>query len=112
MVLFSVAIARMRRLRASQSVRTGTSALALVVMMFTLAVLMCLLPYRIVWKSAMERLDVSGERCYRIGAQSDRWLIYCPDRSPLRNRVVNRNDEKVRDLGEVESIFAPAATSH
>jgi hypothetical protein len=108
---FGVAIVRIQRLRASLPVRRGGSALALVVMMFTFAVVLFQLPYRVEWKNAMPRIEVAGERCYAIGKQADDWLIYCPDRTPPRNRVVRRNDPAVHDLGVVQSIFTPPETS-
>jgi serine/threonine protein kinase len=109
---FGVAIARIQRLRARDPLRRGGAALALVCAMTASAILMCVLPYRIVWAADMPRLDVAGERCYRIGASGDDWLIHCPDRMPPRNRTVKRTDPAVRDTGVKEDIFTPLQTSH
>src|SRR5262249_40180204 len=85
-----LAIARIRRLRAQSPLRQGTGALVLVSAMTAFAILWCVTPYRIEWMSAMPRLEVAGERCYRIGENGDDWLIHCPDRVPPRNRTIKR----------------------
>jgi serine/threonine protein kinase len=109
---FGVAIARIRRLRALHPLRRGGGSLALVCAMAAVAMVMCVYPYRIEWRSDMRLLDVAGERCYRIGERGDDWLIHCPDRPPLRNRTVPRTDLSVRDTGLTQSIFTPREMSH
>src|SRR5262249_5373881 len=89
---FVVAIGRIQRLRALSPSRKGGAALALVCTLTAFSTLMCVLPYRITWVARMPRLDVAGERCYRIGESGDDWLIHCPDRQPPRNREVNRTN--------------------
>jgi hypothetical protein len=80
--------------------------------MAALAIVFCVGPYRIEWISQMPRLDVAGERCYRIGEKGDDWLIHCPDRLPPRNRTVKRTDSSVVATGTTESIFTPREMSH
>jgi hypothetical protein len=109
---FCVAIARIRRLRARSPVRRGGAALALVSVMTAWTVVMCVFPYRIEWISAMPRLEVAGERCYRIGENGDDWLIHCPDRLPPRNRPVKRWDPSIRVTRVIESIFTPREMPH
>jgi len=108
----TLAIGRLQRLRAQHPFRRGGPALALVCALTFVTVLMCVWPYRITWVANMPRLDVAGERCYRIGESGDDWLIHCPDRLPPRNRVVKRTDENVRDAGVQENIFTPREMSH
>jgi hypothetical protein len=60
----------------------------------------------------MPRLDVAGERCYRIGENGEDWLIHCPDHEPPRNRVVKRTDPSLRDTGLKENLFTPREKSH
>jgi len=112
MVGFGMALARIRRLRATMAVRQGGGSLALVTAMFVLVALMCQWPYRIEWKNDSPRLDVAGERCFRIGESGDEWLIHCPDRLAPRNRIVKRTDPTVRDTGLVQNIFTPPEMSH
>ncbi len=108
----SLAAVRIQRLRATQTVRNGGGGLAIVAAMIVVSLVMCQLPYRIVSKSDMPRLDVAGERCYAIGSTTDELLLHCPDRQPPRNRVVKRNDPAVRDTGIRQNIFTPPETSH
>jgi len=83
--------------------------MALVCAMAAVAVVMCVYPYRIEWRNDMRRLDVAGERCYRIGESGDDFMIHCPDRLPLRNRTVTRSE--VVDTGLIQSIFTPREMS-
>jgi predicted Ser/Thr protein kinase len=108
---FGVAIARIQWLRARSPLRRGRTVLALVSTMAAVAIVMCVWPYRIEWLSDMPRLEVAGERCYRIAENGDDWLIHCPDRPPPRNRTVKRTDPTVRDTGRNQSIFAPREMS-
>jgi predicted Ser/Thr protein kinase len=107
-----VAMARIQRLRARSPVRRGGTAFALVGAMAAFAIFACVLPYRIEWTSLMPRLEVAGERCYRIGENGDDWLVHCPDRPPPRNRrVTPRTNPSVKDMQVIESIFTPRVTS-
>jgi serine/threonine-protein kinase len=109
---FWIVIARIQALRARSAVRQGGAALVLVSTMTVIAIALCVWPYRIEWMSVMPRLEVGGERCYRIGESGDDWLIHCPDRLPPRNRTVKRTDPAVHDTGITESIFTPREISH
>ena len=111
-VALALAIARIRRLRARSPLRRGTAALALVSAMTAFSIFLCVIPYRIEWMSVMPRLEIAGERCYRIGESGDDWMIHCPDRPPPRNRTVKRTDPAVIDMRINESIFAPREMSH
>jgi len=109
---FGMALVRIHRLRGVRAVREGSMAFGLVGVMFGLALILCVLPYRIVWKNEMPRFDVAGERCFAIGAAGDELLLHCPDRTPPRNRVVKRSDASVHSTGLVQNIFTPPETSH
>jgi hypothetical protein len=102
---FIVAIARIQRLRTQSPSRKGGASLALVSALAAFSIVMCVLPYRIEWLSNMPRLEVAGERCYRIGESGDDWFIHCPDREPPRNRTVKRTDPSVRYTGIQQSVF-------
>jgi serine/threonine protein kinase len=104
---FGAAIAHIQRLRIRHSSRGGGAALALVGTMTVVAIVMCVYPYRVVWLSVMPRLDVAGERCFRIGEKGDQWLIHCPDRTVPRNRTIASTNPTIRDTGRTQSIFAP-----
>jgi len=65
-------------------------------------------PYRILWQNQAPRISYDGKRCYVIGRSSPELLIFCPDTSPPRNRVVRENDPLIHTTGVTESIFSPA----
>jgi hypothetical protein len=108
---FAMSLLRIRRLRAARAVRDGVVPMAVVGVMLVVALVLCQVPYRIVWQNQARRLDVAGERCYQIGAAGDALLIYCPDRQPPRNRIVNRTDPSIHDTGVVQNIFTPLETA-
>jgi hypothetical protein len=55
----------------------------------------------------MERIDLAGARCYQIGRDGDRLLLYCPEAAVPKHTIVMSSDPRVRPTGIVESIFTP-----
>lgn len=84
---------------------TIVAGLALIV----LTVVLLDVPFRLVYQSQGERVQMSGERCYDIGQARDSVLLFCPGTLP-RTRIVGANDARLRREGIVESIFTPAAS--
>jgi len=85
------------------SLLTGFAVLAL-------AVLLSVIPYRILFQNEFERVDLEGQRCYLLGRDAGNVLVYCPEAPPPRNRVVSAGDARLRRLGIVESVFTPRET--
>jgi hypothetical protein len=110
-LMFGFAAYRVAQIRARHPLRRGVGALLLVAMPLTAAVVMGVLPYRIMFRSDFERVDYAGERCYLLGESAGESLIHCPDRSPPRNRRVPRNDPAVRRAGITENIFTGPDTT-
>jgi serine/threonine protein kinase len=110
--VLGAALLRIQRLRATQSIRRGRTAVALVSLLAFATLGLDVWPYRILIKSSMPRLDVAGERCFELGEASGDLLIHCPDRNPPRNRVIRSNDASVRRLGVRENIFDPPKASN
>lgn len=108
MLLLGGAMVRAWRLRADLSKRRR--AVALLAIPFLLVVLMAQVPYRLLWQSNAPRVVVDGERCYVLGEAGTEALVFCPDRTPPRNRVVDVQTPGFRRLGVVENIFSPADT--
>ena len=109
---FGLALARIHRLRAGRAAREGRLAFALVGLLFVIALVLCVFPYRIVWQNESPRYEVAGERCFAIGDRGDELLLHCPDRTPPRNRVVRRDDPAVHATGVRQNIFMPPDPSH
>ena len=104
-VFLIVALVRMRRMQARKPPIRLRPMLPIIGLL-TLTALMLETPYRFGWHFA-ERVDAAGERCYLLGEAAGDGLIYCPDRNPPRNRVINLSDPAVRRIGTAESIFSP-----
>ena len=76
-----------------------------------LALLLWQFPYRLMYHSAFERVDLENVRCYRLGQDSNQVLLHCPDTASPRNRIVASTDPRLRDRGVVENMFVPAGSS-
>jgi len=74
-----------------------------------LLVLLWVAPYRILWHNEFERVEFGGERCYVTGENAESYLLYCPDASPPRNRLVPIGDTRLHRLNVIESIFTRAS---
>jgi serine/threonine protein kinase len=99
---------RVMQLRARQRPREGSTPVVIAALVLTAVVLMQQIPYRIVWQNKFERIELAATRCYVIGQHQTDWLVYCPDASVPRNRVIRRDDPGILRTGIVESIFTTA----
>jgi hypothetical protein len=106
-LVFTVSLVRLVQMRARLRVRQGAAGLALVATVLVLAVLMNEVPYRILWQNRVKKIDYSGARCYIIGDHADELLVYCPDTAVPRNRILKKDDDRIHQLGVVESVFTP-----
>lgn len=63
------------------------------------------LPYRLLFQNSFEIVSYAGKEWYVIGKNGDREMLFGPDNSPPRNRIVRSGDPDVRRLGTMGSIF-------
>src|SRR6185503_14980827 len=102
---FTAGVLRVIHLRRRFGTRGGTAGLAAVAAIAAVFLLLNEVPYRILFKSQAMRVAHNGTRCYVIGEDPQRWLLYCPDIEPYRNRTVSRGDPAVQQSGQMENIF-------
>jgi hypothetical protein len=69
------------------------------------------LPYRLMYHSTFERVDLAESRCYELGANATNLLLHCPDIPPPRNRIVGVDDPSLHRRGVFESVFLPEQSS-
>ena len=103
---FGAGLIRVLHLRARLGTRGGWGAVAALTMIVALLLLMNELPYRILWKNTAMRAEYDGSRCYVLGEDGTRALLYCADAAPPRNKVVRKDDPGLHPTGVVESIFS------
>jgi predicted Ser/Thr protein kinase len=108
LLLFTGGLIHAIRLRTRRSTKRWGSFAACVAIVVSI-LLLNEVPYRILWHNQAPRISYNGMRCYVTGRASQEWLIFCPDVSPPRNRVVRENDPLIRTTGITESIFSPAS---
>ena len=72
-----------------------------------IALLMLVVPYRVLYHNEMPRVMVGAERCYRLGVHDEQVLLYCPDRPAPR--VTTADESLVVPTGITENIFSPRA---
>ena len=104
---FTAGVLRVVQLRKRQGTRGGTAGLAAVAAMAAVFLLLNEVPYRLLFRNKALRVAYNGMRCYVIGEDPQRLLLYCPDTKPNRNLIVPRSDPAVRSSGLMESIFTP-----
>jgi serine/threonine protein kinase len=103
---FGAGLIRVLHLRARLGTRAGRGSAAALGIIVGLLLLMNEMPYRILWKSNAMRAEYSGARCYVIGEDRTRMLLYCPGIPVPRNRVVDKTDARFRSTGIIENIFS------
>ena len=108
LLLFAAGLIHAIRLRMHQSRKRWGSFAACVAIVVSI-LLLNEVPYRILWHNKAPQVSYDGVRCYVIGRSSPEMLIFCPNASPPRNRVVRENDPLIRTTGISESIFTPAS---
>jgi hypothetical protein len=102
-ILASVRLARMRRReRTPASAALLTALLGILIM----AVGMWAAPWRLVMQSERPRMVYDGQRCYDLGREGSRLLLYCPDDPQARVKRVSSNDVLLRDTGITETVFS------
>jgi Na+/H+ antiporter NhaD/arsenite permease-like protein len=106
----TLAVVRIRQLRAAQAVRNGAGSFASVVGLLAFSIVMLVLPHRISQTPKFERVDVGGDHCFLLGEHDDRLQIHCPANPPPRNRLVRRDEPGVRRLGTQQNILSPPET--
>jgi hypothetical protein len=105
--LVGLGLIRAIRLRRMQTPRPRAQTLVPATVVFIVAVFMIVVPWRLLYQNRMERIDLAGARCYQIGRDGDRLLLYCPDAAIPKHTIVMSSDPRVRPTGIVESIFTP-----
>lgn len=103
--LIGLGVLRAIGLRRTQTPPPGVHSLAPAFAVFVVAVVMVILPWRLLNQNQFERIDFAGSRCFQIGRDADQLLLYCPEVEVPRNIIVTASDPRVRPTGRVESIF-------
>ena len=62
-------------------------------------------PYRSLNYRDFERVQYAAEPCYIIGESGNEFLLLCTAVAPPRNRVVQRDDPRLKRLGIIENVF-------
>jgi hypothetical protein len=104
-LVFGAGLLRILQLRRRLGTRGGAGGLAAVVVVVAALLALNQVPYRILFKNQASRVAYNGMRCYVIGEDPTRFLLYCPDTNPPRNRIIQRSDPAVQPSGVMESIF-------
>jgi hypothetical protein len=76
-----------------------------------LALLMLVIPYRLLYHNEMPLTTFNGERCYETGARGTQVLLYCPDAPAPDGRMKIAERTLLSDPGITvrESIFSQAS---
>ena len=106
-LVFFAGFVRVLALRRRLGTKSGTGPVTALAIIVIVLLVMNELPYRILWRSFAIRGEYDGARCYVIGEDTSRALLFCPSIAPPRTMVVAKNDPRFRSTGIVERIFDP-----
>ena len=107
-VVFSIGLFRVLQLRARVQAREGLGPVLALGGLVASLLLLIEIPYR-TFQSKAPVAEFRQMRCYAIGEDQSRYLLYCPLSPPPRNRIVDKTDPALRLTGEIESIFTVPA---
>jgi predicted Ser/Thr protein kinase len=94
----------LRLVRKGQAIHMGIVAAGVGIALVGVALLN--LPYRLFYfNDVFLAVRWNDARCYVIGEQVEKQLLFCPSLQP-RNRIVQKNDAAVVQLGITESLFS------
>ncbi|MEO8258787.1 MAG: serine/threonine-protein kinase [Acidobacteriota bacterium] len=96
------------RLRLRQPDLVARSSLYACFTVFAVAIILNTLPHRLIRDNVRERVEFGGNRCYVTGSTADRFLLFCPDLPPPRNRIVTQTDPGLKRSMIRENIFKAA----
>ena len=107
-VVFSAGLARVFQLRARTQARDGWGPVLALGGIVASLLLLIEIPYR-TFQAKAPVAEFRQMRCYAIGEDPSRYLLYCPVSQPPRNKIVDKSDPALRLTGEIESIFTVPA---
>jgi hypothetical protein len=95
---------RMRR----EAEPTSYGSLAAVVGVIGVSLVVLVVPYRLIWHNAFERVAYQGSRCYILGERQAAALLYCPDDPVPKVKQVRIEEASLQRTGIRESIYTPS----
>jgi hypothetical protein len=102
-LLLAAGLIRMRRPPGGETVKA--SALAGVVAVMLVALVLLILPWRLMFQAEFEEAALEGRRCFVLGEATEDVLLHCPGLSPRRNVSVARTDARFRRTGQISNLF-------
>ena len=108
MLVVAVTLYRAVRLKRQIGTALDTSATAACVTVLVVAILMTMIPYRIMLQNQLPRARLDGMRCYVLGQDGRNHLLHCPESGPPYNKTVAVGDPRLRLEGITESLFIAA----
>jgi hypothetical protein len=108
MLVVAVMLYRAVRLKRQTGAALDTSATAACGTVLVVAVLMTMIPYRIMLQNQFPRARFDGRRCYVLGQAGQSLLLHCPESISPNNQTVSAGDARLRLEGITESLFIPA----
>ena len=95
----------LKAVRKGQTLHWGFIAGGIVATCVSIALLN--FPYRMLYfNKSFESVSWKNNHCYAIGERGNDVLLFCPELSSPRNRVVKRDEKDLNWLGVKESIFS------
>lgn len=107
-LVLSVAWLKVFRVWRKERSRAAVMPLIATIAVIAAAVLLWVTPYRIVFQSEFERVEIEGQRGYILGEREGELLIYLPEAARNERRlVISEGDSRLHRLQVMENVFSP-----
>ena len=107
-LVLSVAWLKVFRVWRKERSRAAVMPLIATIAVIAAAVLLWVTPYRIVFQSEFERIEIEGQRGYILGEREGELLIYLPEAARNERRlVISEGDSRLHRLHVMENVFSP-----
>lgn len=103
----SVGAHRIVKLR-RRSPPTAQASIAFVFGVIGVSFVLLVFPYRLIWQNAFEMATYGSSRCYVLGEEPSKTLVYCPDHPVPRVKEVSPTD--LRRSGIKQNIYTSGET--
>ena len=106
LVLFaSVAAFRLARMRRRQPTAISAALLTALLAVLALGAIMWAAPYRLLFQSDRNVVQLDGRRCYELGHELASTLVYCPDAPQPKVQRIPDGDARLQPGHFTESVF-------
>jgi hypothetical protein len=85
--------------------RIGVPPIAATLVVIVMALVLLVLPWRLVFHAEFQEATLDGRPCFVTGESASELLIHCPTAAPPRNTVLPRGDKRLQLSRRISNLF-------